>query len=260
MIPFCSRALMAHPVPAQHHYRLWGGGVTRPPTDAHFGVHTLGWWGMTETITHGIVSDLRQRSPAMSIGRPAPEYEIAIVDDDTLPVREAQAIGRGGSGHLLIRGIRGLSLFAEYLGNAQATASSFDADGWFRTGDRVDLLDDGSIRFGDRSKDMLKVGGENVAASEIERVIATVPGVAECAVVAVPHKMLDEVPYALLLAAPGAPDDLCERVAAACSAQLSDFKRPREVRLLASFPRATLDKIAKAQLRQQLLAELGQAG
>lgn len=62
----------------------------------------------------------------------------------------------------------------KYLGNAKATAESFDPDGWFRTGDRVDLLEEGSIRFGDRTKDMLKVGGENVAASEIERVIQTV--------------------------------------------------------------------------------------
>lgn len=255
MIPFCTRALMAHEVPAQHHYRLWGGGVTRPPTDAHFRVHTLGWWGMTETITHGIVSSLTVPSPSMSIGRVAPEYGIAIVEDDTVPVREARHVAPGGSGQLLVRGVRGLSLFAEYAGNAQATADSFDADGWFRTGDRVDLLACGSIRFGDRVKDMLKIGGENVAASEIERVIMTVPGVAECAVVARPHKMLDEVPVACLLATADAPPDLCARVAAACAAQLADFKRPHEVRLMQSFPRSTLEKIAKAQLRAQLLAE-----
>ena len=255
MIPFCVRALMTQPVPESHHYRLWGGGVTQPPTDAHFGVHTLGWWGMTETITHGIVSDLRQKSPSMSIGRPAPEYQIAIVEDDSLPVRQGRLVGPGGSGQLMVRGVRGLSLFAEYLGNAKATADSFDADGWFRTGDRVDLLEEGSIRFGDRSKDMLKVGGENVAASEIERVIMTVPGVAECAVVAMPHAMLDEVPVAFVLRTDGAPTDLAEHVLAACANQLADFKRPVMVRLVQSLPRSTLEKIAKAQLRQQLLDE-----
>lgn len=255
MIPFCVRALMAHEQPARHDYRLWGSAVTRPPTDAHFGVHSIGWWGMTETITHGIVSSPTLPSPPMSIGRPAPEYDIAVVEDDRVPVREARPVGPGGAGQLLIRGVRGLSLFAEYAGNATATAESFDPDGWFRTGDRVELLDDGSIRFGDRTKDMLKVGGENVAASEIERVILGVAGVAECAVVAMPHDMLDEVPVAFVLPAPGAAADLLDRVSAACTAQLADFKRPRELRAVDAFPRSTLEKIAKVQLRQQLLAE-----
>jgi crotonobetaine/carnitine-CoA ligase len=259
MIPFCIKALMAHEVPAAHHYRLWGAAATRLPPDAHFGVHTLGWWGMTETITHGIVTDLHVPSPSLAIGRPAPEYEIAIVDDDTVPMRDARAAQPGESGQLLIRGVRGLSLFQEYLGNAQATADSFDDDGWFRTGDRVDLLACGSIRFGDRTKDMLKVGGENVAASEIERVIASVPGVGECAVVARPHRMLDEVPVAFVLVGPGSnAEGLAERIVAACTTQLAKFKCPHEVRVVTELPRSTLEKVAKAQLRQRLLDEAAQ--
>ena len=260
MIPFCIKALMAHDVPSRHHYRMWGAAACALPTDPHFRVQTMGWWGMTETITHGIVSSPAWPSPSLAIGRPAPEYGLAIVDDDELPMAQARAIEPGGSGQLLVRGVRGLSLFQEYLGNAAATAASFTADGWFRTGDRVDLLDDGSIRFGDRTKDMLKVGGENVAASEIERVIAAVPGVHECAVVARPHRMLDEVPVAFVLPASGAPADLAERVAAACAAQLADFKHPHEVRLVAELPRSTLEKVAKAQLRQRLLDEAAGAG
>ncbi|MBI5259713.1 MAG: AMP-binding protein [Burkholderiales bacterium] len=255
MIPFCLRALCQHEVPAQHHYRLWCAAVTAPPTDARFGVRTLGWWGMTETITHGIVCDLHLPSPPMSIGRPAPEYEIAIVEDDSLPVREARAVAPGGAGQLLIRGVRGLSLFQEYLGNAQATADSFDPDGWFRTGDRVNLLKDGSIRFGDRCKDMLKVGGENVAASEVERVILTVPGVAECAMVARKHRVLDEVPVAFVLATPHAPPGLVEHITATCARQLADFKRPHEVRRVDTLPRSTLEQVAKAELRRQLADE-----
>ena len=255
MIPFCIKALMAHEVPPSHAYRLWGAAACDLPSDPHFRVQTMGWWGMTETISHGIVSCRHVPSPSLSIGRPAPEYGIAIVDDDAMPVAQARAIEPGGSGQLMVRGVRGLSLFQEYLGNAAATAASFTDDGWFRTGDRVDLLQDGSIRFGDRSKDMLKVGGENVAASEIERVIATVAGVHECAVVARKHRMLDEVPVAFVLPAASAPADLAERVAAACAAQLADFKRPHEVRLVAELPRSTLEKIAKAQLRAVLDAE-----
>ena len=82
-------------------------------------------------------------------------------------------------------------MFAEYLHNENATAESFDEHGYFITGDRVTLLDHGYIKFGDRAKDMLKVGGENVAASEIEQVIAVIAGVREAAVVAKKHPMLE---------------------------------------------------------------------
>ncbi len=246
---------MEHDVPPAHAYRLWGSAVNEPPTDAHFRVKTIGWWGMTETITHGIVGSPHLPNRPLSIGRPAPEYGIAIVEDDAVPVREARHIEPGGSGQLLIRGVRGLSLFHEYLGNPRATADSFDPDGWFRTGDMTNILDDGSLQFGDRSKDMLKVGGENVAASEIERVVLQVAGVHECAVVARKHAMLDEVPVLFVLPAAHADIDLLERIGAACSAQLADFKRPHEMRIVKDFPRSTLEKIAKAELRRMLDAE-----
>ncbi len=260
LVPFVVKALLPLELPRQHHYRLWGSAVSEPPSDAHFGIKTLGWWGMTETITHGIVGSPHLPNRPLSIGRPAPEYEIAVVEDDAVPVRDTRAVARGGSGHLMIRGVRGLSLFQEYLGNAKATADSFDADGWFRTGDRINVLDDGSLQFGDRSKDMLKVGGENVAASEIERVVLQVPGVHECAVVARRHPMLDEVPVLFVRPFPewtnalGSEQNLAlkERVAAACIAQLADFKRPAEIRLIEDFPRSTLEKIAKVQLREML--------
>ena len=103
------------------------------------------------------------------------------------------------------------------------------------------------------------MGGENVAASEIERVVAAVPGVHECAVVARKHRMLDEVPVVFVIAAANAPADLATRVNAACAQSLADFKRPREVRLVDSMPRSTLEKVAKAQLRAALAAE-GAAG
>lgn len=247
MIPFCVRALKDLEVP-KHHFRLWGSGVSEPPTDAHFGVKTIGWWGMTETMTHGIIGETYLPNRSMAIGRPSPSYEIAILRDDDAPVDP------GETGHLAVKGEPGLSLFLEYLDNPKATADSFDANGWFRPGDQVTLHDDGFISFADRSKDMLKVGGENVAASEIERIIMLVPGVREVAVVAQRHAMLDEVPVAFVRPDEGGmqADKMIQAINAACVQGLADFKRPREIRLVEDFPRSTLEKIAKAQLRALL--------
>ncbi len=248
IVPFCLRALMQHEVPKDHSYRYWGNGVCEPVTDAHFGVKTIGWWGMTETITHGTVGSPFHPDVPMSMGRPAPEYELRVDVDG----RDAYP---GETGDLLIRGIRGLSLFAEYCDNAEATNGAFDERGFFKTGDRVTLLESGYLNFADRSKDMLKVGGENVAASEIERVIAAVPGVQEVAVVARKDPMYDEVPVAFVLPVAGAPESLAAEAKAACESQLAKFKWPREVRLVDALPRSTLEKIAKAELRAILDAE-----
>jgi len=249
-LPFFCKALMQQPVP-KHHFRMWGNAVIYKAIEDHFGIPSVSWWGMTETVSQGIISDLLAPSRDMSTGRPATEYNVRIVRDDGVTPVEPGEIG-----HLRLWGVPGLSLFAEYLNNKQATEDTFDDDGWFMTGDRVTLDTDGGITFSDRDKDMLKVGGENVAASEIERVIALVPGVYECAVVAQKHKMLDEVPVAFVLPAPGIKIDgnneLPAAVLDACRKNLSDFKVPRQVFLVQDFPRSTLEKIAKVELRKRL--------
>ena len=245
---FCYRALFNVERPALHHFRNWGVAFADPRIPQEFGIRTLSWWGMTETISQGIVGlpHLPHRDGA--IGRAAPEYAIRIVDPDGAPV------ARGETGELKIRGVRGVSLFAEYFRDSQATSQAFDDDGFFETGDRVTLLDDGAIRFADRARDMLKVGGENVASSEIERVIAGIDGIAEVAVVARPHPMLDEVPVAFVRTeAPlsALSDDAVRaRVRAVCRTQIADFKRPREVHLVDDFPRASVQKVSKSRLRE----------
>lgn len=247
IVPFVCNALLARdePVP-DHHFRLWGNGVYLPKWDEHFGVQTIAWWGMTETITQGIVSDPAIPTTPTSLGRPSPAYEIAVLGDDGSPV------GEGESGELLIRGIPGLTLFKEYLDNPEATEASFDDHGFMITGDRVTLLPRGDLKFADRDKDMLKVGGENVAASEIERVVAGVDNVGEVAVVARRDPMLDEVPVAFVMARPGSeldPVEASEKIIAACAESLADFKVPREVHVVNELPRSTLEKIAKNKLR-----------
>ena len=237
-----TRAILASDVPPLHTYRLFGAGADVPLLTERTGVPMITWWGMTETITHPIIGDRRGSVHTGIMGRCAPEYEIAVRD----PLGAASAPGEVGE--LSVRGVRGLSLFAEYWDNPSATADAFDADGWFRTGDLVRLNDDGTLTFVDRAKDMLRVGAENVAASEIERVVQTVTGPREVAVVGAPHESLDEVPVVFVVDAE-APAELAERILAECRAQLADFKVPRQVHFVTELPRSTISKVNKVELR-----------
>jgi len=247
MDPFCIRTLMQQEVP-EHSYRHWGTPFAEPKLEKHFGVRFVSWWGMTETITHGIVSDPFEPSTTMSMGRPATTYGVAVLGDDGSPV------AAGETGDLKIKGVPGISLFKEYLKNPEATAKAFDEDGWFITGDRVTLLENGDIAFADRDKDVLKVGGENVSASEVERIIMAVPGVSECAVVAKPDELRVELPVAFVIPQSNEYDEseLIQSIQAACETDLASFKRPVEFHLVDSMPRSTLGKIAKAKLREGL--------
>ncbi|MEZ5375864.1 MAG: AMP-binding protein [Acidimicrobiales bacterium] len=245
-IPFAFKAIANQPVP-DHHYRMWGTAAHLPSIAEHFGVQVMGWWGMTETLTHGIVTDYDQPGPSGTIGRVAPEYELQIRDDD------GSIVGPGGKGVLHVRGVRGVSLFKEYYGNPQANADAFDENGWFNTGDVIRIDDDGWLYFSDRSKDMLKVGAENVAASEIESVIMMTGLVDECAVVAQKHFMLDEIPVVFVIPLPGADTStMADTIIEHCRANLADFKVVRDVHIVDELPRSMLNKVAKAELRSRL--------
>jgi len=244
-IPFAIKALSDQPVP-EHSYRFWGTAAHLPALKDMFGVAGIGWWGMTETLTHGIVTDIDQPGPHGTIGRAAPEYEIQIRKPD------GSLVGPGERGLLFIRGVRGITLFKEYYGNPEANDKAFDAEGWFDTGDIIRMEGDGSLFFSDRDKDMLKVGAENVAASEIESVILASGLVTECAVVAQKHFMLDEVPVAFVIPQGLAGADLGARLLSYCSENLADFKVPQAVFVVDELPRSTLEKVAKNELRNRL--------
>ncbi|MDF2366726.1 AMP-binding protein [Sneathiella sp.] len=248
LIPFCVKALLAQDPPPDHSFRFWGPAVRLPDVEEVYGIQTYGWWGMTETITQGIVGDFDQPGPAMGIGRVSPGYDIAIRDED------GNHIKPGSRGSLFIRGVRGVSMFKEYFRNPEANAKAFDADGWFETGDVIQMDEDGNLFFGDREKDMLKVGAENVAASEIEAVVLETGWIGECAVVGQKHYMLDEVPVVFVIPNADAPDNLKDALIEACKKNLADFKVVRDVIILDDFPRSTLEKIAKNELRERLPA------
>ena len=241
---FFTQALKPRPVP-KHDFRFWITGCS-PALAKQFAIETRGHWGMTEMITLPILDDPHHPSPAGSIGRPAPGIDVAIRRDDGSDCHP------GETGSVYVRGTRGITLFKEYLNNPDATANSFDANGWFITGDKVRIDTEGYLYFEDRQKDLLRVGGENVAASEIEAVIQKTGWVQECAVVGQKHAMLDEVPVAFVKPDENAPTDLKQQLIKHCQQHLADFKVIRDVHIVDDFPRAALQKIAKYKLREQL--------
>jgi crotonobetaine/carnitine-CoA ligase len=246
---FMANALATLPPPERHYFRFNSAGMSLTNPDMFFNIKSFGCHGMTELITQPVLNDPLSVFDERSIGRPAPEYEVRLVKPD------GQLAAAGETGELQIKGIRGLSIFACYFNDPQATVEAFSKDGFFRSGDMVRLREDGAFVFADRTKDMLKVGGENVAASEIETVIRGVAGVIEVAVVAAPDRMRGEVPVAFVISSPTAPSDLVDQLNATCARRLADFKRPREIRLAEALPRILDAKVAKAQLREMLRQE-----
>ena len=241
--------LLAHAdaVPAGHKLRVLLTGQVTPDIERRLGVRCLGAWGMSETVTHAIRSDLVRPWPAQTIGRPAPGYEIQLVDADS-----GEPCAPDQPGELWIRGTRGVQMFLEYFNSPEGNRAAFTDDGWFKTGDVLRVGREGNLYFLDRHKDVIKVGGENVSAAEVEATIRQVNGVDDVAVVGRSDAALESVPVAFVIATRdgASPDDLQARVLAHCREQLSRFKVPRAVYLVEEFPRALLDKVAKNKLRE----------
>jgi crotonobetaine/carnitine-CoA ligase len=246
IVAFCYNALAKAEIP-EHHFRHWGIAFSNAVVERQFSITPVSWYGMTETLTHAIVSTPHLPTPYGAIGRAAPEYGIHILDDAGRPVEV------GETGGLRIAGVPGVSLFKEYLNDPEATEKAYDDNGLFDTGDQIAVLEGGWLKFADRKKDMLKTGGENVASSEVEAVILAIHGIAECAVVGKPDDMRGEVPVAFVsVSAPlaGRPAaEIASVVTAACAERLARFKVPHDVRVVEDFPRANINKIAKAKLR-----------
>jgi crotonobetaine/carnitine-CoA ligase len=245
LMPFCMGTLAAPDRP-QTALRVGVFGLIMPDLDRMFGIQVYAAYGMTETVTHAITGRPVEHLPARSMGHVAPGYELAVVDKDT-----RELCTEGQTGELWLRATRGIQLFLEYFDNPEANAAAFEG-GWFKTGDMVKMGEGGNVFYQERDKDLLKVGGENVSAREVEEIVATVPGVAQAAVVGKHHEWLDQVVVAFVIKAPGAADDaeLERLIIDTCRERLADFKVPRAVYTVDEFPLGTLDKLLKNKLRE----------
>jgi crotonobetaine/carnitine-CoA ligase len=246
VMPFAMAALGDPNKPKGHRLRVGVFGLLLPDLDRAFGIDLYACYGMTETVTHATNGRPADGLPTNSMGRVTPGYEIAVVNQET-----AELCSEGEIGELWLRGTRGIQLFLEYADNPEANEKAFE-DGWFKTGDMVKMGPGGAVFYQERDKDLLKVGGENVSAREVEDVVGQHEAVRSVAVVAKSDDFLSEVPVAFVIPATPNVDQasVTREIVAACEERLASFKVPRAVYFVEAFPTGTLDKILKKELRE----------
>jgi fatty acid CoA ligase FadD36 len=204
-------------------------------------------YGMTETlITTSSRADGERR--AGWVGLPLPDVHTRLVDDESgEPVPpDGESVGE--------LQVRAPTLFDGYLGRPDATAGSFTADGWFRTGDAAVIAEDGHHRIvGRRSIDLIKSGGYRIGAGEVEAALLAHPRVREAAVVGLPDDDLGQRITAFVVAPDLAHGDAGDReLTDFVARELSVHKRPRTIHFVGELPRNAMGKVRKAALRPPL--------
>lgn len=205
-------------------------------------------YGMSETVmltSNPCGVDPRHADAAErrggTVGFPLPGVDLRVVDE------AGQGVASGEIGGIQVRGP---NVFQGYWRMSEKTAEEFTADGFFKTGDVGRIDADGYVAIVGRSKDLIISGGYNVYPAEIEAVINEMPGVAESAVVGVPHPDFGEVGVAVVIGCQGADVDP-ERVQADLKARLANFKIPKHCVVVTELPRNAMGKVQKNLLRDQ---------
>jgi fatty-acyl-CoA synthase/long-chain acyl-CoA synthetase len=209
----------------------------------------VGTFGMTETagtVTTSRLDD-NETQRFTRLGTPLSGMEVRAVNPET---GEDVPLGEKGEAW-----IRGYSTFSRYYKSPEKTAEALDDEGWFHSGDLVSFDADGQLMFHGRLRDMLKVGGENVAAVEIESCLQEHPAVKLAQVVGIPHERLIEVAAAFIELQDG-QQATEEELIAFCKGRIAGFKVPRHVRFVSEWPISST-KIQKFRLQDQLRQELG---
>jgi long-chain acyl-CoA synthetase len=175
-----------------------------------------------------------------SIGIPVPSTDISIRDDD------GKELTFGQAGEICAKGPQ---VMVGYWNRPDETAKVMTADGYFRTGDIGVMSPDGYIKIVDRKKDMILVSGFNVYPNEIEEVIASHPGVLECAVIGVPDERSGEAVKAFIVKRD--PNLTAEDVIKFCHEQLTNYKVPKHIEFRTELPKTNVGKILRRQLRDE---------
>ncbi len=207
--------------------------------EARTGHCILERYGMTETNMNTSNPLQGARKPG-TVGLPLPGVEVRIMDD------RDNAVAIGEIGNLQIRGA---NVFKGYWKMAEKTAEDFTDDGFFDTGDKGRIGEDGYVSIVGRAKDMVITGGLNVYPKEIELLIDDLPGVKESAVIGLPHADFGEGIVAVVVLEPGT--NLAEAdVIGPIKENLANFKVPKRVVFVDELPRNTMGKVQKNLLRE----------
>ncbi len=200
------------------------------------GTATRIYYGSTEVGSGTTLPDAEVLRKPGSVGPPSPGVELRLAEDGEIQLRSAY-------------------LFDGYFDDPDATADAFD-DGWFRSGDLGALDEDGYLTVVGRRKDVIRSGGESVAPSEVESVLASHPALADAAVVGVPDPDWGEVVCAVVVPNEGAPAPDLAALQTHCDGRLAGFKKPRRLAVVDAIPRTA----ATAQVQRPLLVERLQSG
>ncbi|MFU8925352.1 AMP-binding protein [Acinetobacter puyangensis] len=221
-----------------------GGGMAVLPSTAEAwhkvtGSIIIEGYGLSETSPLASVNPPINTAFTGTIGIPAPDTDIAILDDDGNEV----AIGEQGE-----ISIRGPQVMKGYWNRPDETANVMTDDGFFRSGDVGIMNDEGYVKIVDRKKDMILVSGFNVYPSEIEEIVAKHPKVLEVATIGVPDERSGEVPKLFIVKKDASLT--AEEILAYAKENLTGYKRPRYVEFLDELPKSNVGKILRKDLRK----------
>jgi acyl-CoA synthetase (AMP-forming)/AMP-acid ligase II len=265
LVPTMLKRVIDDPEFAQHNLSslkvITYGAAPMPFEVIHKAIQVLPWvrfinaFGQTETAStittlgpedHRIEGTEEEKQKKLkrltsSIGKPLPDVEVKIVDE------EGNALPAGQVGEILAKGPR---IMTGYWRDEQKTSQVMIKDGWLRTNDMGWMDEDGYIYLAGRGDDMIIRGGENISPEEVEDVLRSYPKVDEAAVIGVPDTEWGQQPRAIVVLKSGetaTPDEIMEH----CRSRLAGFKRPRSVVFIEALPRNPMGKVLRKNLREE---------
>jgi len=252
LAPVMLGSILAHPERAGYDLESlrWvvGGGERTPEarirafSQVFTGGRYVDAYGLTESCSGDTMMEAgREIEKIGSVGRALAHVEVAILGPD------GETIAPGETGEICLRGPK---ITPGYWRDAQKTKASFFGE-WFRTGDIGHLDEEGFLYLTDRKKDMIISGGENIASSEVERVVYELPQIQDAAVIAVADELWGERPVAVVVLKPDQALSL-EVLQEHCRSKLAGFKVPKDLIVLAELPRNPSGKILKRLLREAI--------
>ena len=197
-------------------------------------------YGLTETSSGATCNEISNTNYSGDVGMPMPSTEVSIRDD------KGEEVGLGEPGEICLRGPQ---IMRGYWQRPEATAEVMTPDGFFKSGDIGVMLANGHVKIVDRKKDMILVSGFNVYPNEIEDVVASCPGVMECAAIGVPDEKTGEA--VKLFVVKKDPTLTIEQVAAHCRQELTGYKNPKVIVFRDALPKSNVGKILRRELRDE---------